>query len=44
MIIDYWGRVLARARPGEGMITAQFDAQGQREARVRFPALLHRTM
>jgi nitrilase len=44
MIIDYWGRVLARARPGEGMIAAQFDAQGQREARVRFPALLHRTM
>ncbi|MDD3380905.1 MAG: carbon-nitrogen hydrolase family protein, partial [Rugosibacter sp.] len=42
MIIDPWGVVLARIEKGEGLITADFDAQKMIDIRTRLPALQHR--
>lgn len=44
LIIDHWGRVLARLPRGEGVVVARFDADAQQEARLVFPALSHRVM
>jgi nitrilase len=42
MIIDYWGRVLARLPRGRGCIAADVDLVRQAEVRRSFPALTHR--
>lgn len=42
MIIDYWGRILARLPRGPGVITARVDLARQEEQRRTFPALAHR--
>lgn len=42
MIVDHWGQVLARREAGVGIAVADLDAEAQREARGRFPALVHR--
>jgi predicted amidohydrolase len=44
LIVDYWGRVLARLPHGRGVVVADFDAAGQSAARSSFPALAHRVM
>jgi predicted amidohydrolase len=44
MIIDHWGRVLARLPRGRGCITAQIDLERQRRDRGSFPALSHRVL
>lgn len=42
MIIDFWGRVLARLPRGTGVITAELEHARQAEVRRSFPALEHR--
>jgi deaminated glutathione amidase len=42
MIVNHWGQVLARRRTGVGIVVADLDAEAQRAARHRFPALTHR--
>lgn len=42
MIVDYWGRILARLPRGPGVITARVDLARQDEQRRSFPALEHR--
>ncbi len=42
MVVDYWGRVMARLPQGEGVVTAEFDHEKQAEVRQVFPALGHR--
>lgn len=42
MIIDPWGRVLARADTEPGVITAEVDRQQVQELRARFPVNEHR--
>src|SRR5579883_2461458 len=42
MIVDHWGRVLARLPRGRGCITADVDLQQQRRDRESFPSLTHR--
>ena len=44
LVIDHWGRVLARRPEGEGVVVAAFDPAAQREARTAFPALAHRVL
>lgn len=44
LVVDHWGRVLARLPRGEGVVVARFDADAQQEARLVFPALSHRVM
>jgi predicted amidohydrolase len=44
MIIDYWGRVLARLPEGQGVVVATLDLAAQRAARQDFPALSHRVL
>jgi nitrilase len=44
LVIDHWGRVLARLPEGEGVVVASFDTEAQREARAAFPALSHRVL
>jgi nitrilase len=44
MIIDPWGEILARCDKGEGVVTAELEAQRLREARTRLPALQHRIL
>lgn len=44
LVIDHWGRVLARLPSGEGVVHAQFDLDAQAEVRRSFPALLHRRL
>lgn len=44
LIVDHWGRVLARLPRGEGVVTAAFDREAQRAARAVFPALAHRVL
>ncbi|MEZ5530976.1 MAG: carbon-nitrogen hydrolase family protein [Steroidobacteraceae bacterium] len=44
MIVDYWGRVLARRPSGPGCVVAEFDCAAQADARLHFPALRHRTL
>jgi predicted amidohydrolase len=42
MIIDHWGKVLARMPDGTGCVVADMDPAGRLEARARFPSLEHR--
>jgi len=42
LIIDPWGKVLAKIETGEGVIVADIDLQAQQEIRKKFPSLSHR--
>jgi deaminated glutathione amidase len=44
LIVDYWGRVLARRPRGHGVVVATIDLERQAEARAAFPALRHRVL
>jgi predicted amidohydrolase len=44
LIVDYWGKVLARLAQGTGVITAEFDLALEAETRARFPALENRRL
>jgi deaminated glutathione amidase len=44
MIIDHWGKVLARMPGGTGCVVADLDPAARMEARSRFPALDHRVI
>jgi predicted amidohydrolase len=44
MIVDPWGRVLARLPRGTGVVTAELDIARQREVRQNFPATSHRRL
>jgi nitrilase len=44
MIIDYWGKVLARMPDGTGCVVADLDTAGRMDSRTRFPALEHRVI
>jgi predicted amidohydrolase len=44
MIVDYWGRVLARNPTGAGVVVAEVDAAAQAGVREGFPALKHRVL
>jgi predicted amidohydrolase len=44
MIIDHWGKVLARMAQGTGCVVADLDPAARIDARARFPALEHRTI
>ncbi len=42
MIVDHWGRVLARLPRGTGIAVADIDPTSRAEARLNFPSLRHR--
>ncbi len=44
MIVDYWGRVLARRPAGAGVVVADVDPAAQAGVREGFPALKHRVL
>jgi nitrilase len=44
MIVDYWGRVLARRPAGAGVVVADIDPAAQAGVRAGFPALKHRVL
>ena len=44
MIVEPWGRVLARLPRGTGVITAELDLARQRRLRQDFPAVRHRRL
>jgi len=44
MIIDYWGKILARMPAGTGCVVADLDTAGRMDARTRFPSLEHRVI
>ena len=44
MIVDYWGRVLARLPRGSGVVVADIDLAAQARVREEFPALEHRVL
>jgi nitrilase len=44
MIVDHWGRILARLPRGRGCVSAELDLDRQAQARKSFPALLHRVL
>jgi nitrilase len=44
MIIDHWGRILARLPRGRGCVTAMIDLARQAEVRKSFPVLEHRVL
>lgn len=44
LIVDPWGRVLARRPRGEGVVLAALDRQAQQAVRVSFPCLQNRVM
>jgi len=44
MIIDHWGRILARLPRGHGCVIAEIDLARQAEVRKSFPALAHRVL
>ena len=44
MIVDYWGRVLARCSAGAGVAVAEIDSAAQAGVRAGFPALRHRVL
>jgi nitrilase len=44
MIIDHWGKVLARLPQGQGCVVADIDAASRMDARARFPSLEHRVI
>ncbi|MGH8284303.1 MAG: carbon-nitrogen hydrolase family protein [Steroidobacteraceae bacterium] len=44
LIVDFWGRVLARLPRGRGFIVADLELERQDQARQSFPALSHRVL
>ncbi len=44
LIVDHWGRVLAREPRGTGVVLAALDREGQRATRTEFPSLAHRAV
>ena len=44
LIVDYWGRVLARQPSGAGVVLAEIDMAAQIGVREGFPALKHRVL
>jgi nitrilase len=44
LIVDHWGRVLAREPRGSHVVTATLDMEGQKSTRESFPALKHRVL
>ena len=42
MIVDHWGKVLARMPSGTGCLVADLDTAARMDARARFPVLEHR--
>jgi predicted amidohydrolase len=44
MIVDHWGRILARLPRGRGCVIAEIDLARQAEVRKSFPALGHRVL
>jgi deaminated glutathione amidase len=44
MIVDYWGRILARVPRGRGCAVAEIDLTRQDGVRESFPALRHRVL
>ena len=44
LIVDYWGKVMARLAQGTGVIVARFDLAEQADTRARFPALENRRL
>jgi nitrilase len=44
MIVDCWGRVLARLPRGTGVVTADIDLLREREVRQNFPSVHHRRL
>jgi len=44
MIIDHWGRILARLPRGSGCVVAELDLADQARSRSSFPALQHRVL
>ena len=44
LIVDFWGRVLARQPRGSGVVFAPIDRAAQRATRASFPALDHRAL
>jgi len=44
LIVDYWGRVLARQPSGAGVVLAEIDTAAQTGVREGFPALKHRVL
>ncbi len=44
MIVDYWGRILARRPTGAGVVVAEVDPGAQARVREGFPALRHRVL
>ena len=44
LIVDHWGRVLAREPRGSRVVLASLDRDGQKATRESFPALKHRVL
>jgi deaminated glutathione amidase len=44
LIVDHWGRVLAREPRGSRVVAATLDLEGQKSTRETFPALKHRVL
>ena len=44
LVVDYWGRVLARLPRGSGVVLATLDRERPAAARANFPALKHRVV
>jgi predicted amidohydrolase len=44
MIIDPWGKVIARASDKEGIISAEIDLAYLKEVRSSIPCLLHKKL
>jgi predicted amidohydrolase len=44
MIVDHWGKVLARMPSGTGSLVADLDTAARMDARARFPVLEHRAI
>ena len=44
LIVDHWGRVLAREPRGSRVVLASLDRDGQKATRDSFPALKHRVL
>ena len=44
MVVDPWGRVIARLAKGPGVVVADMDLDSMTDIRTRLPALRHRTI
>jgi nitrilase len=44
LVVDFWGRVLAREPRGSAVVTAALDRDAQAATRANFPALKHRVV